>query len=80
MLTEKKIAKKRPEDAELLVNLYIIFALIWSIGANINDSSRNAFDKKFKFEIETIYRNFPLEGTIYDYCIDDDMVELIPWS
>jgi dynein heavy chain len=80
LLKEEKIAKKRPDDAEKLIYLYIIFCITWSVGANLSDSSRPSFDKKFRFEMESIYREFPIDSTVYDYCIDDDMVEFVPWE
>ena len=80
LLNEEMVSKKRPEDAETLANLYLIFALTWSLGANLNDKSREVFDKQLRKETQMLYSNFPYSGTIYDYCIDDDMVEFVSWE
>jgi dynein heavy chain len=74
------LSKKRPEDAELLMKQYLIFSLIWSLGANLNDRSRVKFDQQMRFQMEVIYRDFPYEGSVYDYCIDDDICEFVPWT
>lgn len=80
LLREEKIAKKRPEESETLINLYIIFAMTWSFGANLSDESRDVFDRRFKFVMETMYTGFPHEGTVYDYAIDDDMAQFVSWQ
>ena len=80
LVKQELIAKKRPDDAENLINLYLIFSLTWSLGANLNDQSRLAFDKKIRLEMETLYRHFPYSNTVFDYCIDDDMCEFVPWE
>ena len=80
MVRQELIAKKRPDDAENLINLYLIFAFTWSLGANLNDNSRSVFDKKLRTEMEVIYRHFPYSNTVFDYCIDDDMCEFVPWE
>ena len=80
LVKQELIAKKRPDDAENLINLYLIFSLTWSLGANITDQSRPAFDKKLRLEMEYLYRQFPYSNTVYDYCIDDDMCEFVPWE
>ncbi|OMJ81043.1 hypothetical protein SteCoe_18549 [Stentor coeruleus] len=80
LVKQELIAKKRPDDAENLINVYLIFALTWSLGANLNDVSRLLFDKKMRVEIESLYRHFPYSNTVFDYCIDDDMCEFVPWE
>jgi dynein heavy chain len=79
LLREDLISSRMPEDAEKLVNLYIAFALSWSLGANIHDKSRKAFEKKFKFVMETLDVEYPDDSSIYDYCIDDELCEFVPW-
>lgn len=80
LIKQELIAKKRPEDAENLINLYLIFAITWSLGANLNDQSRLVFDKRLRTEMEGLYRHFPYSNTVFDYCIDDDMCEFLPWE
>lgn len=80
LVRQELIVKKRPDDAETLTNLYMIFAVTWSLGANLNDQTRLLFDKKLRFEMESLYRNFPYQNTVYDYCVDDDMCEFVSWE
>jgi dynein heavy chain len=80
LVNPEVLQKKRPEDAELLVKLYLIFSVIWSLGANLNDNSRAKFDRQMRFNIDLIYREFPQDGLVYDYCIDDDINEFVPWT
>lgn len=80
MVKQELVAKKRPDDAENLINLYLIFSFTWSIGANLNDHSRLLFDKRLRTEMESLYRHFPYSNTVFDYCIDDDMCEFVPWE
>jgi len=38
-------------DADRVVNNYVAFSVIWSIGANIHDSDRNKFAFYFKQQV-----------------------------
>ena len=69
LVKQELIAKKRPDDTENLINVYLIFSLTWSLGANLNDQSRLVFDKKMRLVMENLYRHFPYSNTVFDYCI-----------
>ena len=79
MIKEELISSRMPEDAEKLVNIYLAFCISWSLGANIHDNSRAKFERKFKFCVETLDVHYPDEGSIYDYCIDDDVCQFVTW-
>lgn len=38
---------------------YVSFSLIWSLGANIHDSSRGKFGENFKLQIKKKFPEFP---------------------
>lgn len=59
--------------------VYLVFSLIWSLGANIHDKSRIKFDKFFKTELASIMPDFP-DGDIFDYGIDTATHRFEPWS
>jgi len=76
---EKLETRRRPDETEKLLGIYIIFSLIWSVGANLNDLTRGKFDKVMRLHIDSFFDNFPREGTVYDYCIDEDTLKFVSW-
>lgn len=58
---------------------YVSFSLIWSLGANIADSSRGMFSENFKIQIRKKFPEFP-DGFIYDFGIDKELHRLEPWD
>jgi dynein heavy chain len=70
--------KKNAVYPEKIVLTYVVFSLIWSLGANLHDSSRKKFSDAFKNEISGIMPEFP-DGEIYDYGIDS-MNKFEPWT
>jgi dynein heavy chain len=70
--------KKNAVYPEKIVLTYVVFSLIWSLGANLHDSSRKKFSDTFKNEISGIMPEFP-DGEIYDYGIDS-MNKFEPWT
>ena len=63
---------------EKVVLTYLVFSLIWSIGANLHDNSRKIFSIAFKNEIVKIMPEFP-DGDIYEYGIDQSTHKFEPW-
>ena len=70
--------KKAALFPEKVVLTYIIFSLIWSLGANLHDSSRKRFSEALKNEIIPIMHEFP-DGDVYEYGIDQ-MNKFAPWT
>jgi dynein heavy chain len=58
---------------------YVAFSLIWSLGANIHDSSRGKFAENFKLQIKKKFPEFP-DGDIYEFGIDKELNRLEPWD
>jgi dynein heavy chain len=57
---------------------YLTFAICWSLGANLHDTSRQAFSDKFRQEMKKRFLQYP-DGDIYDYGIDPETHKLQPW-
>jgi len=70
--------KKTAVYPEKMVLTYIVFSLIWSLGANLHDTSRKKFSDSIKAEILNILPEFP-DGDVYDYGIDS-MTKFAPWT
>jgi dynein heavy chain len=58
---------------------YICFAIIWSIGANLHDSSRKPFNDSIKPLFKKIFPEFP-DNNIYDNGIDLENHKFEPWT
>ncbi len=70
--------KRTIQYPDKVVMTFIIFSLIWSLGANLHDSSRKKFSDALKAEILPIMPEFP-DGDVYDYGMDQ-MYKFAPWS
>lgn len=70
--------KRTAQFPDKIVQTFIIFSLIWSLGANLHDSSRKRFSDALKMEILPIMPEFP-DGDVYDYGIDS-MQRFAPWT
>lgn len=58
---------------------YLTFSICWSIGANLHDSSRQAFSDKYRTEMKKRFLQYP-DGDIYDYGIDPETHKLTLWT
>lgn len=71
-------------DADACCSMVLIFAFVWSAGANLwdslKDNSRIKFSHTIKNKILKFYSSFPYEGEIYDYFIDFDKKEFHNWA
>eukprot|EP00818_Percolomonas_sp_WS_P004783 CAMPEP_0117442044 /NCGR_PEP_ID=MMETSP0759-20121206/3945_1 /TAXON_ID=63605 /ORGANISM="Percolomonas cosmopolitus, Strain WS" /LENGTH=4215 /DNA_ID=CAMNT_0005233913 /DNA_START=112 /DNA_END=12759 /DNA_ORIENTATION=- len=68
-------------DLMKMVDLYFIFALIWSVGGNLDEDSRNKFSIFLQPLIqEVIMPDFPTEGDIYDYYVHIEKQEFRKWK
>lgn len=63
-----------------MVQTYVVFSLIWSVGANIHDDSRKNFARVFKAEVASVFPDLSIEGDIYDYGLDQKMHRFEPWD
>ena len=62
-----------------LIESWFIFSLIWTIGATCDRDGRVLFEKYVRgvMEEEEFMLMFPLEGSVYDYRLDDAGTSLI---
>ena len=72
-----------PSDAtKELYELYFVFALVWAYGSAIaleaNIDHRTEFSKWFMTEFKTV--EWPAEGTVFDFCVDNNRKELARWD
>jgi dynein heavy chain len=56
-------------DPKKALLTYVCFSIIWSIGANLHDSSRKVFNDSIKPLFKKIFPEFP-DNNIYDNGID----------
>ena len=71
--------KKITVFPEKVVMTYLVFSLIWTLGANLHDSSRKRFSQAFKMEVSALMPEFP-DGDIYEYGIDHSTHKFEPWN
>ncbi|PRP82215.1 dynein-1-alpha heavy chain, flagellar inner arm I1 complex, partial [Planoprotostelium fungivorum] len=72
-----------------VIESLFIFALVWSLGATLEEESRIAFDKHVKSisdwpltegqEGNVMAGTLPLSGTLYDYCFSSEEGRWQPW-
>lgn len=75
-----KVDLKRAVSPEKDVKVYVIFSIIWSLGANLYDDSRKAFNRFMKSRITEIDCEFPDEGQVYDYGIEPTTHSFESWT
>jgi len=59
-----------------LLEKWFTFALIWSVGASVNEDGRNIFD----YHLRDIESMFPHNNTVYDYYINTEKQEWALWE
>lgn len=80
VMDPEKVDFKRAVSPEKDVKVYTIFAIIWSLGANLFDDSRRNFNRFMKSRINEIDCDFPDEGQVFDYGIDPTTHSFEQWS
>ena len=75
-----KVDLKRAVSPENDVKVYTIFSIIWSLGANLYDDSRKAFNRFIKSRIIEIDCEFPDEGQVFDYGIEPTTHSFESWN
>ena len=61
------------------VTLIMIFSLIWSLGANLDDQTRVAFGHFLKMKLMSTFTNFPF-GELYDFYVDFGSKSFKHWN
>ena len=75
----EKVDLKRAVSPENDVKVYTMFSIIWSLGANLFDNSRKAFNRFIKSRIIEIDCEFPDEGQVYDFGIEPTTHSFEAW-
>lgn len=63
-----------------LVDMYLAFAYIWSLGGHLNDRSRLLFNDHARNALMKFLPNFPKDLTVYDYCVSLEQPGFVPWE
>lgn len=58
---------------------YVSFSIIWSLGANLHDSSRLMFGEFLRGQMRQHFPEFP-DHDVYEYGIDENNHVMQPWS
>jgi dynein heavy chain len=68
-------------DLATCIDALFLFALIWSVGATVNDDGRKVFDAFLRTELFANKFPWPLpkSGMVYDYLFVMDAKKWIPW-
>ena len=71
---------KKQTKQDQIILLYFLFAFIWSMGANIEDSTRHNFNDFFTRKVAPLYDEFPEGEDISDYYVDLRRCSLSNWK
>lgn len=71
--------KDKVPNPEKTVFVYVSFSLIWSLGANLHDSSRPMFGEFLRGQMRQYWTEFP-EGDVYEYGIESTDHRLQPFQ
>jgi dynein heavy chain len=81
LLTSMAMAAGRDHRSiQTLVPFLLVFSLVWTVGANIDDASRAPFSQ---FVLERMGKLVDAGGTfdnVYEYCLDEEAVQWVPWT
>ena len=66
-------------NVQKAVLTYLAFSVIWSLGANLQDSSRSTFNDIFRVVMKKKFSEFP-DGDSYEYGIDPENHKLVSWN
>ena len=67
-------------DADRVVNNYVAFCVIWSVGANIHDADRNKFGVYFKQQVTQYQTDFLTELDVFEQGIDTKTHKFQKWD
>jgi dynein heavy chain len=70
--------KDKVPNPDKTVFTYLSFCLVWSIGANLHDSSRPMFGEFLRGQMRQHFPEFP-EGDVYEYGLEQTDHRLQPW-
>jgi dynein heavy chain len=65
---------------ERMIQTYVVFSLIWSLGANIHDDSRKNFCRAFVDQVAQVFTDLSLEADVYEMGLDRKMHRFETWD
>lgn len=78
LITSTNIPEDGPKE---LYELYFVFASIWAFGSSLYFDGtvdyRAEFSKWWLNEFKTV--KFPVNGTVFDFYVDAQQQEMVPW-
>jgi dynein heavy chain len=79
-LSKEHIKFEDKDQADRIVNNYIAFSVIWSVGANIHDQDRQKFAFAFKSQLSQYQTDFINEIDIYEQGVDPSSHKFSSWN
>ena len=80
-LSKEAIKFENKEEADRIVNNYIAFSVLWSVGANVHDTDRKKFELNFKACIKEHQTDLdPSVNDFYEQGIDQKTHKFSSWS
>jgi dynein heavy chain len=70
--------KEKVPNPEKTVWTYVGFCIVWSLGANLHDSSRSVFSSHLNGIIKSYFPEFP-DGDVYEFGINAMTHTFQPW-
>jgi dynein heavy chain len=68
------------ETVEIMLEKYFVFCFIWTLGANLHDTSLAKFDEFARGVISQFVHDFPGEDTVFDWQVDAHTGKFVHWS
>jgi dynein heavy chain len=68
------------DDFTHLVDMCLLFSIIWSFGGNIADDNVTKFNGFIRDNFGTVLKGLPHRGDVFDYCIDETVGEFVTWN
>eukprot|EP01063_Lacrimia_lanifica_P030850 TRINITY_DN4987_c0_g2_i1.p1 TRINITY_DN4987_c0_g2~~TRINITY_DN4987_c0_g2_i1.p1 ORF type:complete len:2545 (+),score=1014.20 TRINITY_DN4987_c0_g2_i1:819-7637(+) len=63
-----------------IFDMYFVMAVVWSLGGNVSDATRQKFSEQVRPLLQEICPKFPSEGSVYDYCIHKQSATFVSWE
>jgi len=71
--------KEKVPHPEKAVWTYVAFSIVWSLGANLHEDTRNMFGEFLRGQIRNHYHEFP-DGDVFEYGINPTTHTLEQWT
>ena len=68
-----------PEYNQRILDMYFVMGIIWAVGGNVSDATRETFSAAVRPLIQEICPHFP-EGNVYQYCVHKASATFVTWE